>query len=99
MQIRGPWSAEESVSFLRGSAIPLRLGVVRPDGGPLVLSLWFMPQDGAIWCATRRDAYVAGVLRCEPRCAFEVASDAPPSTFAPAVTPQNRIWCLKPPRA
>jgi nitroimidazol reductase NimA-like FMN-containing flavoprotein (pyridoxamine 5'-phosphate oxidase superfamily) len=78
MHLQGPWSAEEIGAFLQASVIPLRLGVVRPEGTPLVLSLWFVPQDGALCCATSRDAYVAKLLRREPRCAFEVAADNPP---------------------
>jgi hypothetical protein len=79
MHLQGPWSADEIGAFLQASVIPLRLGVVRPEGTPLVLSLWFVPQDGALCCATNREAYVEKLLRRKPRCAFEVAAIAPTS--------------------
>lgn len=76
---RGPWTATERQDFLHAAIIPLRLAVVRPDGMPLVLSLWFLPRaDGELWCATRRKAHVVDVLRRNPRCGFEVASEIPP---------------------
>ena len=78
MRMEGPWSAETIASFLEAAVIPLRLGAVRADGAPLVLSLWFVPIDGALCCATSRDAYIVDLLRLDPRCAFEVASDLPP---------------------
>ena len=78
MQRTGPWSADEIANHLAASIIPLRLGVARPDGTPLVLSLWFVPDGDDLCCATNRDAYVVRLLRRDPRCAFEVASDQPP---------------------
>ena len=78
MRLEGPWSGEQIAIFLDATIIPLRLGIVRPDGTPVVLSLWFVPLDGALCCATSRDAYIVDLLRREPRCAFEVASDMPP---------------------
>jgi hypothetical protein len=76
--LNGPWSAAQIASFLDSSIIPLRLAVLHPDGGPLVLSLWFQPDEDGIWCATSRSAFVTAALRRDPRCAFEVASEVPP---------------------
>jgi hypothetical protein len=42
------------------------------------VSLWFVPEDGVLWCATQRDAAVASVLLRDPRCAFEVSVESPP---------------------
>jgi Pyridoxamine 5'-phosphate oxidase len=78
MRLTGPWSTAEIDGFLAASIIPLRLAVVTGSGEPLVLSLWFIPLEGALWCATPRTALVAGALRANPRCAFEVAGDQPP---------------------
>ena len=78
MRMNGPWSAAQIAAFLDSSIIPLRLAVMHPDGGPLVLSLWFQPDEDGLWCATSRNAFVASALRRDPRCAFEVASEVPP---------------------
>jgi hypothetical protein len=78
MQFRGPWSEERVASFLDGAVIPVRLAVVPSSGFPLVLSLWFLARGTTLYCATSRDAYVTKVLRSNPRCAFEVASERPP---------------------
>lgn len=65
-------------AYLAETRIPLRLSCVTEAGWPLVLSLWYLFEDGALYCATQETAKVVGYLREEPRCAFEVAADEPP---------------------
>jgi nitroimidazol reductase NimA-like FMN-containing flavoprotein (pyridoxamine 5'-phosphate oxidase superfamily) len=74
----GPWSEAEVDAHLERTLVPLRLGCASREGGPLVASLWYVYEDGALWCATRGSARVAQLLWEDPRCAFEVAADAPP---------------------
>lgn len=64
--------------YLQSIKIPLRLSCVDEAGWPVVLSLWFLYEDGSFYCATPERAKVVGYLRREPRCAFEVAADQPP---------------------
>ncbi|MBY0399588.1 pyridoxamine 5'-phosphate oxidase family protein [Myxococcota bacterium] len=64
--------------FSNEARVPLRLGVLDADGGPRVLSLWYLWEDGALWCATSPRAWVVERLRADPRCGFELAGDAPP---------------------
>lgn len=64
--------------YLAESRIPVRLACVTEEGWPVVLSLWYLFEDGALYCATQETAKVVGYLRGEPRCAFEVAGDDPP---------------------
>ncbi len=78
MKIRGPWSEQQISTYLQESIIPARLAVNTPVGMPLVLSLWFLQRDGAIWCACNKAARVVTLLRENPRCGFEIASDIPP---------------------
>ena len=58
--------------------MPLRLAVNDATGCPLVLSLWFLYDDGAIWCATNARGRFIGHLKREGRCGFEMAGDTPP---------------------
>jgi len=78
MKRSGPWSHEQVASFLAKTRIPLRLSCNGASGHPLLASLWYLPQDGRLWCATQRSARIAELLERDPRCAFEVAPDAPP---------------------
>ena len=78
MKIRGPWSAQQIDTYLQGSTIPARVAVNTPSGAPLVLSLWFLPRDGAIWCACNKAARVVELLRENAQCGFEIASEIPP---------------------
>jgi nitroimidazol reductase NimA-like FMN-containing flavoprotein (pyridoxamine 5'-phosphate oxidase superfamily) len=72
------WSAREIESFLQQAAIPVRLACLAANGAPLICSLWYLYDEGAIWCATQQDARLVTWLRADPRCAFEVAGDDPP---------------------
>ena len=74
----GPWSAEAIEQHLRDTVVPIRLASLGPDGFPLVLSLWFLYEDGALWCATQRSARLVQRLRRDARCGFEVAADQAP---------------------
>ena len=60
------------------AVVPLRLACLDRDGSPHVLSLWYLFEDGAFWCATSPDAWVVERLRADPRCGFEIAGDLPP---------------------
>lgn len=74
----GAWSVAETEAFLAGAVIPVRLAAIGMHGIPLVVSLWYLYEDGCLWCATQRDARVARLLAADPRCGFEVAPEAPP---------------------
>jgi len=73
----GPWDADQIVEHLQASRIPLRLACTG-TGFPLLASLWFLADEGALWAATRADAEVVRRLTANARCAFEVAADSPP---------------------
>lgn len=74
----GPWSADEVERFLAATVIPMRLAVNTPSGFPVVLSVWFLHEDGALHAAVHESSKVARRLRDDPRCAIEIAPDAPP---------------------
>ncbi len=78
MKLKGPWNAGAVERFLAESVIPARIGVLTTNGVPLVLSLWFMHRDGAIWCACNKKARVIELLGKNPRCGFEIAAETPP---------------------
>ena len=64
--------------YLQEMKIPLRLSTISASGWPVVLSLWYLYEEGALYCATPRRAKVVDYLMREPRCGFEVAADEPP---------------------
>jgi hypothetical protein len=77
MKLMGVWSENEARRYLEHAVIPIRLAV-QNKRGPLALSLWFIPIEGSLWCATSGSARLIDYLRAEPRCGFEVAADQPP---------------------
>ncbi len=72
------WSDNEIESFLSDSKIPVRLACLTPSGAPLVCSLWFVYDEGAIWCATQKSARIVACFEQDPRCGFEIAPESPP---------------------
>jgi hypothetical protein len=69
---------KDIAAYLEETQIPLRLSCMTSSGWPMVLSLWYLYRDQALFCATQQRAKVVGYLENDARCAFEVASDQPP---------------------
>jgi hypothetical protein len=78
MKRKGPWSAERIAAFLANTRVPIRIACNGGSGHPVLVSLWFVPIDGRLWCATQESASVVSHLRRDGRCAFEVAEDSIP---------------------
>ena len=77
-KLSGPWSEHEIECFLERSVIPMRLSVISRAGWPVVLSLWFLYENGFLKCASRRQSKVISFLKDNPRCGLEIAGEAPP---------------------
>jgi hypothetical protein len=78
MTRKGPWSAEAIERFLQETRLPLRVACNGAHGHPLLASLWFLPLEGRLWCATPRSSRVARLLDRDGRCAFELSLESPP---------------------
>lgn len=72
------WSAGQIEKFLLDAVIPVRLASLSKSGAPLLCALWYVYDQGCIWCATQRSAKLVGLLERDQRCAFEIAGDLPP---------------------
>ena len=74
---------EEHRSFLESSQIPMRLGLVQGDV-PLIVPLWFVYEDGCLWCASHELSYLVRFLRAqsnEPNgtpCSFDISTNDVP---------------------
>ena len=71
-------SLDEMETYLTMIKIPLRLSCKTHSGWPMILSLWYLYEDGRLYCATQDSSKVVRYLEHEPRCAFEIAGDLPP---------------------
>lgn len=76
--VSGPWDRERIEDFLTTATIPMRLAAVSGGGWPVVVSLWYVYAEGALWCATQESARIVQHLKGNPRCGFEVAPNEPP---------------------
>ena len=43
----GPWSEADVQSFLRDTRVPMRLATNTPSGFPVIVSIWYLYDDGA----------------------------------------------------
>lgn len=68
----------EFEGFLDSVRIPVRLACKTASGWPIVVSLWFVHQDGKLYCATQKSARVVSYLQHDHRVGFEIAEDRPP---------------------
>lgn len=69
---------EDYQHYLTHTKIPLRLSCTTSSGWPVVLSLWYLQEGQALYCATQQGAKVVSYLEHDPRCALEIAGDLPP---------------------
>jgi nitroimidazol reductase NimA-like FMN-containing flavoprotein (pyridoxamine 5'-phosphate oxidase superfamily) len=72
------WGRAQIEAFLGECVIPVRLAVLNSESLPLVCSLWYLYDEGCLWCATQRTASVVKLLAREPFCGFEIAPDSMP---------------------
>jgi len=77
-KLNGPWSHREIESFLGSTVIPIRLSVTSTSGWPIIVSLWFLYENGHLNCATRSSSNIARLLSGQPRVGFEVSGETPP---------------------
>jgi hypothetical protein len=73
----GPWDVAAILDFLTSTRIPMRLAS-NGSSGPLVQSLWFLVDEGNLWCATQETSLLAQRIARDARVGFEIAGDQPP---------------------
>jgi nitroimidazol reductase NimA-like FMN-containing flavoprotein (pyridoxamine 5'-phosphate oxidase superfamily) len=78
MKIKGTWSPKEVDNYLVNTVLPVRISVVSPNNWPVIVSLWFLFEDGVLYCATKKTSRIAECLSHSNRCAFEIARDNAP---------------------
>ncbi|MDH3852879.1 MAG: hypothetical protein OES23_00340 [Nitrosopumilus sp.] len=69
---------DEIDKFIPDSKIPIRIGFIKGNSTPAVVSLWYVCKNGKIYCATQKTAKIVSYLQKNPVCGFEIAADKPP---------------------
>ena len=77
MKLTGPWGRPEVDDFFT-TTVPIRLSCRTPADQLWMLSLWYLWEDDALWCATGADADVVRYLEHRDEVAFEVSTNDPP---------------------
>jgi hypothetical protein len=76
--IKGPWSQQQITEFFEEVRVPLRVACNGLSGTPVLASLWYLPEEGRLWCATQSQSSAARLLAENGRCAFEVSLETIP---------------------
>lgn len=77
-EIKGDWELNRVEEYLDQTKFPLRFSCISSKGYPMVFSLWYIYEDGLIWCAVQYDSAIAKILRANNRCGFEVGPNKSP---------------------
>ena len=64
--------------FIPDIKIPIRIGFIKSNGVPAVVSLWYVCNNDKIYCAAQKTAKIVSYLQKNPVCGFEIAADKPP---------------------
>lgn len=75
--VTGPWDMPQTEAFLEEMNIPIRVAS-SGSRGPIVQSLWFDFNDGALWCATQASSLLVKRLTANNDIGFEVSGDNAP---------------------
>jgi hypothetical protein len=68
--VSGPLSRGELEDFLTNYKWLIKIAVIKPDGWPYVVPVWYVWEDEAFWAVGRkRSEWVHDLIR-EPRCAI-----------------------------
>ena len=79
-ELSGVWSKDELIEYFERTTVPLRLACTTPSGNLWMVSLWYLYDGDALWCATAASADIVDLLRKNPSVAFEVSTNDPPYT-------------------
>ena len=75
-------STEEWHEFVSSGTLTGKLGVVRADGRPHVVPIWFvLDDDGCLRLTTARNGLKAKAIRRDPRVVLCVDDQTPPYSF------------------
>ena len=69
---------EEIDKFIPDSKIPIRIAFMKSTDLPAVISLWYVCNNGKIYCAAQKTAKIVSYLQKNHLCGFEIAADKPP---------------------
>ena len=73
---------EEAQHFLTSAAHTGKIGIVREDGSPMVVPIWFdLDTDGTLVFTTWHETIKARSMRREPRVSICVDDEAPPFDY------------------
>ena len=79
----GPLSDDELEDFLTNYDWLIKIAVIKDDGWPYVVPVWYLWEDGAFWAVGRkRSEWVHDLIR-EPRCAICIEErEIPPAALS-----------------
>ena len=78
IRVKGAWDLGKTEDYLFNTRYPLRLATLGVEGVPLVTSVWYLYDNGVIWCAVQNDSDIARNIRSDSKCGFEVGPNKPP---------------------
>lgn len=72
------WTDKKISEYLLHTKIPCRLACITKEDCAHVMSLWYLFQEGCIYCSVQEKTLLVSWLRDNPQCGFEIAADQQP---------------------
>lgn len=72
---KSAWTEDKITAFLDEAAIPLRIACLGQDGFPIVCSVWYFHEDGALWSASHKNSHLVEQLLANPKVGIEIATN------------------------
>lgn len=72
---KSAWSRQHIIEFLSRAPIPMRIACQGKDGFPVICSLWFFYDDGALWSASHKNSHIVDQLSVNPKVGIEIATN------------------------
>ena len=72
---KSDWEKDQIETFLLEAQVPVRLAFCDAYGHPRICSLWFKYENGMLWSASHRNAYLVRQLVNDNRVSFEVSTN------------------------
>lgn len=72
------WQQPEIQAYLESTQTPMRLSTTKPDGFPLICSVWHYIENDYLYAVSHKDSLLVKTLLNQPKCAFDISTNEPP---------------------
>ena len=69
------WTKKEIYGYLNAAKTPIRLACIDKNNQPTICSLWFIFENGILWCASHKNSHIIKLLKSNKKIGFEISTN------------------------